>query len=46
MSGRRTVSGTPPQPFEHRTGRGETCEGCNSSYTRESYIPGRYRCPK
>jgi hypothetical protein len=46
MSGHRTVSGTPPQPFEHRTGRGETCEGCNSSYTRESYIPGLYRCPK
>ena len=46
MSGRRTVSGTPPQPFEHRTRRGEGCEGCNSSYTRESYIPGLYRCPK
>jgi hypothetical protein len=40
------MAATPPQPFEHRTGRGETCEGCDSSYTREAYIPGVYRCPK
>ncbi len=32
--------------FEKRTDTGEWCEGCNNTYTRESYSPGLYRCPK
>ena len=46
MSNRHEVTTRPENRFEYREGRGEGCEGCNSRYTRESYHPGVYRCPK
>ena len=46
MSNRHEVTTHPKNRFEHREGKGEQCEGCNSTYTRESYRSGVFRCPK
>ena len=40
------VTTRPEHRFEHREDKGQKCEGCGSSYTRESHFVDVYRCPK
>ena len=46
MNRPQLITGHLSNRFENRDARGESCEGCSSTYTRESSISGLYRCPK